>query len=442
MPRAIDVDVVVVGAGVAGLAAARAIRSAGRSVAVVEARDRIGGRIHTLHRAGWSYPIELGAEFVHGAAPEIARIVYAAGLTAVDIVERHQRASESGPTRDDRFFPALESFLEHARRRARAGDVTVAEALASWSRSGRFRAELPMVRGYIEGFHAADPSRFGVRAFVEAESGDDDEALGRIVSGYDGVVQWLAAGLDPERDVLLLRSVVREIVWQRGSVTVRARTPDGTPHTPLRARAAIITLPLPLLAALPGPDGPVRFDPPVPSIQRAASRLAMGNAMRIVLGFRTAFWTDVKGRSQRMRFVQSPGATFPTWWTPDPVRAPMLTGWVGGPRAERLSGTRHDALVELALESAAQAFGVPRRIVATEMEHAHVHDWLADPFSRGAYAYVPAGAHNALLQLARPIDDTLFFAGEATHPHENGTVHGAIETGHRAATQLLHPSPI
>jgi monoamine oxidase len=216
--------------------------------------------------------------------------------------------------------------------------------------------------------------------------------------------------------------VVREIRWKRGAVTL-----EGTRRgRPFRAQAprAIITLPLGVLQA-----GSVRFSPQLSAKQVALEKLASGPVIRVAMRFREAFWDE---RCPEVAFFHSPRAPFPTFWTPLPMRAPLLTAWAGGPKAARLTGSSERELLRHALASVRSVFGrVPR------VETAYVQDWQNDPYARGGYSYVTVGGQGAREILRKPLEKTLFFAGEATDPDEAGTVAGALRSGIRAARELL-----
>jgi monoamine oxidase len=126
----------------------------------------------------------------------------------------------------------------------------------------------------------------------------------------------------------------------------------------------------------------------------------------------------------------------PTWWTTAPLRAPILTGWAGGHAADAMLA-EGSAMIDRALDSMARAFGVPRRRIDALLVGSWTHDWQSDPFSRCAYSYAAVGGSGAHAALAKPLRNTLFFAGEATSRDQTGTVAGAIESGLRAAKQAL-----
>jgi len=139
-----------------------------------------------------------------------------------------------------------------------------------------------------------------------------------------------------------------------------------------------------------------------------------------------------------LSFMFTDDEQFPTWWASHPLPFPLLTGWAAGSYARKLSGLDHDQIMERALQSLQRIFGIDHAEMRRYFKAGFTHDWQADPFSQGAYSYAMAGGVDAPQELAAPVGDTLFFAGEATDPHgHNGTVHGAISTAHRAAKEIL-----
>lgn len=412
--------VLVIGAGAAGLAAARRLRAAGRPVTLLEALSRIGGRIHTDDGFA-SVPVELGAEFIHGRQASTWQIVRAAGLHTVQVdhratVEYHLDGRRLGWP-DLAGDPELRQTgrLEEHLAGYQGPDITFREYARAqdWSPRARARAE-----AFIAGYDAADPGEISVLARAEqARRWHAGVGNFRILEGYARVVEALAAGLD-----VRLNTQVSTVRWQAGAVVVETR--DGQRF---EAARAVVTLPLGVLQA-----GGVAFDPPLPPAkQTAIARLRMGPVVKIILRFREPFW------GRRLGFLLS-DRPVPTWWAPglgQPGYAPVLTGWAGGPPAAALSRLGAESAIAQALDDLTHFFGpAPRRLFET----ARFVDWPSDPFARGGYSYVPVGAMGAQAALAEPVDGTLFFAGEATHTAGHiATVHGAIESGWRAAAELL-----
>jgi monoamine oxidase len=204
-------------------------------------------------------------------------------------------------------------------------------------------------------------------------------------------------------------------------------------------------VPLGVLQAIPPSAGAIRFEPPISAKHAAMAHLAMGDVVRVVFRFRRRWWADAP-RVPRLRahaldllgFLHTPDATFPTWWSAYPDTAPVLVAWCGGPAARQLSGLATRDVTTRALGGLASAIGLPFHRVHREVAQVWTHDWMNDPFARGVYSYQLVGGVDAPRDLARPIDGTLFFAGEATDTSgSTGTVHGAIASGTRAATQVL-----
>ena len=162
----------------------------------------------------------------------------------------------------------------------------------------------------------------------------------------------------------------------------------------------------------------------------------MGAAHHVVLGFDARWWA--RDGEDGPTFVHGVGEPFPVWWSSLPSRVPLLTGWVGGPRAAALAGHGDKALLRLALDSLASVFGRDVADLRSRLRLAYAHDWMADPFAGGAYSYGGVGAIEARAALARPVADTLFLAGEAVAQQgRNATVHGALASGRQAAARLL-----
>ncbi len=426
-------DVAVLGAGAAGLSAARALADSGRSVLILEARDRIGGRILTVADPALAFPVELGAEFIHGSAPATCELLRRAGASALDT------AGSRWMMRDGRLSPRGNAFGDVDRLMQRVAslgeeDLSVEDFLARHASDPTLRAACASARMMVEGFDAADPRRASVRAIAREWSAMDG-AQRRPASGYGALMAQLAHSLEGADTFLRLQTVVESVDWTGEEVRIEASSPAG----PVRAaaRCALVTLPLGVLQRPPGAPGAVRFTPPLDEKAKALGALAPGPVVKVLLRFRRPFWQALAGgRFEDAGFVHAPEAPFPTLWTPLPARAPLLTAWAGGPRARRLEGAALSEVVEHALQSVQSAFGVGAD-VRDELAASYVHDWQQDPYARGAYSYVTVGGLGAPEALARPLRDRLFFAGEAASASEMGTVEAALKSGQRAAGEIL-----
>jgi len=431
-------DILVLGAGAAGLAAARMLADAGKRVAIVEARHRVGGRIFTCHvpTANSSNPVsvELGAEFIHGLPQATWNLIREANFKTVelegtqDLFVRGHR--ESGGEFHGDAAGVLEQMMAWLTTQPRGTDATFAEYLdlAAIGAPKRERAAM-----YVEGFNAADRNIIGVAALARqqrAENEIEGDRLFHIEAGYDALPGFLADRFRAAGGSILLGHRVRDISWSRDAVAMTGV--DAAGPFEFQAERAIVTLPLGVLNA-----GTVDFQPVPQIIFQNVAKMAMGVVLRISLLFDAKFW------QKDVSFLFAPDEMLSTWWTPMPNPAPLITGWAGGPKATALAKkigacANPTALLDESLGALSRLFGRSTRNLQKMLVSWHTHDWQADPYALGAYSYAPAGAVDASQMIAQPALDTLYFAGEHTDTMGHwGTVHGALASGLRAATQIL-----
>lgn len=414
-----SVDVIIVGAGAAGLMAARELVQAGKRVTILEASKRVGGRISTLSSTSAGIPIELGAEFVHGEAPETTRLLEEARLATVPVLGKHYRSDRGELAEQGPVWKRMSGVF---RRMSpdRKSDRSFEEFLATRPGGQSLRAERELARGFVQGYNGAYASLISEKSL--ALQGDPTEGAAdarRILSGYGALVSHLERGITRR---IRFGFTVRGIRWNESGVQVT----DGKGRR-ASAQTLILTVPLPMLQ-----DAGIAIDPEIPAVRKAARQLMMGQVVRISIVTRERFWEK---RANDISYVHAPTRPYSVWWTQHPVQAPLITGWSGGPSAVEM--LERGDVETAALRELARAFGMSRGRIESIVESIHWHDWKSDKFTRGAYSYAGVGGAFSPRVLARPIERVLFLAGEATDSGSSGTVEGAVASGKRAAHQVI-----
>jgi len=441
-------EIIIVGAGVAGLSAAVHLAEAGYAVTVLEARHRVGGRIHSVEAGG--IVVETGAEFVHGLPPDIFTWLREENLEhyeldGEDLVygdEAGLHPQEEGDAEEESPLDLLEEMTAWSEMHPHI-DMTFAEYLAQ---EGVNPEDAAGAIGYVEGFNAADHRAISIRSLAlqqRAEDATEGDRLFHLRGGYSRLAEAMAAKLIDIGGKIKLGVIVDRIAWSRGSVMLHARN-----DRQFVGRAALVTLPLGLLQ-----KSSVTFDPEPIEFLREAERMRMGDVCRISMVFRTRFWAEIQHARfhtlQNLSFLfpekrrVPEGPAFEVFWTPFPSLDPVVTAWAGGPAATAFANMDPGQIAEVAVRNLAHALGVPAQAVQQELLGYATHDWTNDPFAHGAYSYVAAGGADASERMTHPVEGTLFFAGEHTDVTGHwGTVHGALRSGVRAAKQLIEIYPV
>lgn len=419
----------------------RDLEAHGLRTTVIEARNRIGGRIHTVRDERLSHAIELGAEFIHGSAPALVELVNEARLAAFVIEGERWRRHGGRLAHLPDFWKRMQQVM--ARANLKGPDRSFDEFLADRPGGPSAAGARAFVRSFVESYQGADASKVSARAMIEDGIPSDDSGetrMMRIPAGYDLVPEWLARGYS---EAIMKETVVEEICWEKGNVSLSARWRRAAPMA-ITARAAIVTVPLGVLLAPEGEEGTIRFSPPLKPLSDLGERLAMGPVVRVVILFRERWWgkglrSVPKGASlDTFNFLMGDTGDMRVWWSLHPAHLPALVGWVGGPQAKQLAALPEDEIRDRAISSVAANFGVQSRRVASLVEGWWMHNWVHDPYARGAYSYPLVGGARAAVALSRPIERTIWLAGEAADGGgRNGTVHGAIDSGRHAAKEIV-----
>jgi monoamine oxidase len=415
--------IVVIGAGAAGLTAARELGRAGKKVTILEARDRCGGRIHPLSAAEFGYPAEGGAEFVHGEAPITRALLREAGLSLLPI-KGTQRTVEDGKLSSEDALESHEAQLHRVLNELK-DDLAVAEFLRRNFAGSRYDRLRHSIERMVEGYDAADPERASTLALRNEWMDEGRSTQVRIAGGYGTLIDFLLAECHRHGAGIHLGAVVKGIDAAGVGATVRCA--NGDAH---ECDAVVLTAPLPLLTKIM-----------LPPMERerisAASHIGFGNVIKILMRFRTRWWFDERRDLADLTFLLSE-ARIPVWWTQHPADFPVLTGWFGGPKTAGMAPLDEQELIEAGIASLAGIFGLDPKQLMRNLVAARAINWAHDCFARGAYSYATPETREAQSVLSRSIGGAVFYSGEALYRgRDMGTVEAALASGVETARTVL-----
>lgn len=412
-------DVIIVGAGAAGLMAARELRAAGKSFVILESSNRIGGRVMTLNETLAGVPVELGAEFIHGDAPATRKLLDQARLATVAVSGEHYRSDQGELSPQGPIWQRMARVFRHMNA-DRKTDRSFQDFLDDKPGGRSLARERDLARGFVEGFNGADSRLISEKSLAQQGNPTESAAeAARVVNGYQALIGFMSRDLT---GTVKTGDRVTRVEWRSDGVTVA--TEKGSKY---ESQAVILTVPLPMLQ-----DDSIVIEPELPLLRSSARLLVMGHVARIAVVVKERFW---ERKLENVSFVHTPERRFNVWWTQNPISAPVLIAWAGGPSAlELMTGGTVD---EVVISEMSRVFGIARKRADSLVESLHYHLWSTDPNTLGAYSYAGVGGAFAARALARSFENRIYLAGEATESATTGTVEGALISGKRAAEKLM-----
>lgn len=415
-------NVIIIGGGAAGLMAAREL-SGHCEVTVLEARPVTGGRIHTIRAKKSPLLMEAGAEFVHGNLPLTLGLLKEAGIAYHSIEGTMYRRKNGRLEEESEIVEGWDELLR--KMKELETDTTLYNFLENHFAGETYTALRQQAIAFAGGFDIADASKASVKALYKEWNKTDPEDNYLLPQGYGALIHFLQEECEKNGCRIVTNQLVKQIDWEKHRVTVV--TADGHRY---HGEKLIVTVPLGVLWKAAA-KASINFTPPIDEYIKVSKEIGFGTVIKIVLLFRQRFWKEDAG------FVLT-AEPIPTWWTRLPDTVPVLTGWLGGPPAERWSKLEDKELLEKALLSLSVIFEKPVSELQDNLEEAHVFNWQRDDYALGAYSYSMPGTTIARDLLNTPIDDTIFFAGEGVYEGSSaGTVEAALMSGKETAGRML-----
>jgi monoamine oxidase len=413
-------QVIVIGAGVAGLAATKYLGEAGYQVCLLEAAEIAGGRIATITEEGFSGPVETGAEFIHGKLPLTFKLLKEAGISC-ETVEGNMIGVQNGVWQNEEHDENWGKFMKELNQLK--SDVTILEFLNKHFCDPQFLHLRQAVQRFAEGFDLADISKASILS-VKNEWKNIEKKQYRIKGGYSQLVTYLLNCSRSHNVAINFNSCVNKIKYNDENVTVYT-----TDDKEFNADKLIITVSVGVLQS-----GTIRFEPLLTDHAVAIQSLGFGSVIKFLLEFKTSFWNEF---DDEIGFILS-DELVPTWWTQLPAESNLLTGWLGGANAAEKIFESDDALLLTALQSLSSVFRMPLSMLREELVHYKIINWQTVQHVKGGYSYSTLGTEQAIKVLSNPIDGTIFFAGEAIPGGDSqGTVESALQSGYDTASKLI-----
>lgn len=428
-------DVIIVGAGAAGLMAAKKLSGEGITLCVLEARDRIGGRIHTITDINSATPIEGGAEFIHGNLEVTLDLLKESGIDKQEIKGELWQVINGEWTQENNFFKNAEAIIQQLKTIKE--DISIAEFLNRSFAEEKYSDLRKSITSYIEGYYSGETEKTSAKAFLKEWANEDGQQY-KPAGGYGKMIDYLAESCKKAGAIIKLSTVVKEIRWKKEYAEVI--DDNGNSFT---ASKVIITVPLGVWTAGDNTQAAILYFPALPLKTEAARQMGFGSVIKILIEFEDRFWEDeaiiqktkTDTRNFHMALSDMP---IPTWWTQSLKYKPLLTGWLSGPKAEKMKNENDEALMLQSLYSLSNIFKIDSYDLKKKMKWYKVFNWSKDPFTCGSYSYSAMKTIQARKVLMEPVQNTLFFAGEALYEGlETGTVEAALTSGLKAASKIL-----
>jgi len=423
-------DIIIIGAGICGLALAEKLAKKGKKVLVLEALERAGGRINTIRMGNLN--LEAGPEFIHGDLPLTQQLIKRAGMNSYLCNGEVYRSKHDSVYIADDFIPHMKRVIKAFKELVI--DITLQQFLETHFTSDSDKELRDSIIRQAEGFDVADPARVSVFALRDEWSKGHEETY-MISEGYGSLTDYLKTECEKAGCRFVFSKEVCAIEWKAHNVLINC-----CDESTYAASKVIVTVPLGVLSSVQGNRGHIEFEPPVPHLVHAAREMGFGTVVKAVMVFNTAFWDnkDFEAHCQQipdLGFLINETA-FPVFWTGSENNHSVITGWAGGPLAEKLHHYTDEELKETALFSLASALRCKETLIKEQLLEIRIFNWSREPYTRGAYSYSTPQTIKSKKLFSEPLLNTVYFAGES-FGKDMGTVEAALESAEETAKKII-----
>ena len=422
-------DVIIIGGGAAGLMAAKLLSEAGKKNLLLEARDRLGGRIHCINSLSLS--AQGGAEFIHGNLQTTFDLLKEAGIKKERLKGAFCRVTKGKWKIDENIAPHWELLMKKVN--ACSENISVDEFLTNNFHAKKYEGLRSQFKKYVQGYDAADTKYASILA-IKKEMKHEDESQYRPVPGYDALIGYLAKICLELNSVIKTHEAAIKIINHKNNIEVI------TSLGKYNAEKLIVAVPLGVLQSAKISKSFINLPACLSLYTKMAKQIGNGSVIKILLQFDKAFWLDkdfLKTRNIEPPLYIFTDEKIPTWWTQYPSKAPLLTGWIGGPPAYKMKNYSERRFKTLVMESLASIFSLPKFEIEKRLINYKIMNWSKEPHILGGYSYATLKTEKARKFMNQPYENTFYFAGEYLPENSSSTVEAALRSGRAAATKIL-----
>ena len=422
-------DVIIIGGGAAGIMAAKLLSESGKKILLLEAKDRLGGRIQRIEN--FYFTAEGGAEFIHGNLKTTFDLLKGAGLKKETVTGNFCQVTNGKWSTQEEPVPHWDTLIKKLKECK--GDTSIDNFLKEFLKAKEYDSAKKRFRKYIEGYDAADPKYANVFA-IRKEMEDAYGGQYRPVPDYYAIINFLKEEFLKYNGIIKTGEPVKEI---RDNKNIEVITSAGKYY----CKQIIIAVPLGVLQCRKNSGSFIKLSSSLDGYTKSAKGIGNGGVIKFLLEFDKAFWLDEDFLKERN--IPAPSYIFantiiPTWWTQYPDKKPLLTGWIAGPASVKMKNYSEKKLKNLSLISLSSIFLMNVEELGNHLKKVDIINWIKEPHILGGYSYSTLQTEKARDILLTPFENKFYFAGEYLLKNSSSTVDDALRSGRLVAEKIIN----